>query len=532
MTLESVLAGAEPLWSRPIPRAFLLVSPTSWIVLLALAVSCAIVYRQRSRLVKHIDRIPGPAALPLLGNSLQWLVDRDEMFNVITGARKLYGRRQGFNRVWAGLKPYVLISKATVAEKILSSSKNIEKGRDYDLLKPWIGTGLLTSHAAKWHQRRKLLTPTFHFKILANFVEVFNKQSAVLVRQLAKQLDNRDGFDCTIYATLTSLDIICETAMGFPIHALEQSDSEYVKAHEKIAEIILDRLQKFWLRPDFIFRFTKAYAEHERCLKVLHDFAYRMISERREMYRERKRNAERPEVDDTVEMVGKKQLAFLDLLLELSEDGQLLTDADIREEVDTFILGGHDTTATALGWILYLLGTEPAVQERVHAEIDTIMGGDRERFPTMQELNEMKYLECCIKESLRLFPSIPMLSRSLVTSVDVDGYHIPAGTNAVIMLYQLHRDPEYFPNPEKFYPDRFLPENSVGRHPYAFIPFSAGPRNCIGQKFGALEEKAVLSAVVRHYRIEAVHRREDLVLYGDLVMRTKEGLKIRIYKRD
>uniref|UniRef100_A0A182QPH3 Cytochrome P450 n=1 Tax=Anopheles farauti TaxID=69004 RepID=A0A182QPH3_9DIPT len=524
------------LWIDLLPMALQLLSTTTWLVLLAAATCGTIFYRQRAEMTKHINRIPGPPALPLLGNSLQWLVDRDEMFSTINGARVLYGRRQGFNRVWAGLKPYILISKATAAEKILSSAKNIEKGRDYDLLKPWIGTGLLTSHAAKWHQRRKMLTPTFHFKILANFVEVFNKQSFVLVRQLEKQLDNTEGFDCTIYATLTSLDIICETAMGYPIHALEKSDSEYVKAHEKISEIILERLQKFWLRPDFIFRFTSAYAEHEHCLKILHNFAYSMIQKRREMYRQRKLAESKVVANDTdvdTEITGqRKQLAFLDLLLELSEDGQILSDEDIREEVDTFILGGHDTTATALSWILYLLGTDPSVQERVFQEIDGIMGGDKERHPTLAELGEMRYLECCIKESLRLFPSIPMLSRTLATSVDIDGHHIPSGTNAVIMVYQLHRDPQYFPNPEKFNPDRFLPENGSNRHPYSYIPFSAGPRNCIGQKFGALEEKAVISAVVRNYRIESVHRREDLVLYGDLVMRTKGGLKIRIQRRE
>ncbi|XP_053670561.1 cytochrome P450 4c3-like [Anopheles nili] len=523
------------LWSDLLPKALQLLSPTVWIVLLTFIVSSAMFYRHRVELVKHIDRIPGPPALPLLGNSLQWLVDRDEMFSMINGARLLYGRRQGINRVWAGMKPYILISKATAVEKILFSSKNIEKGRDYDLLKPWIGTGLLTSHAAKWHQRRKLLTPTFHFKILAKFVEAFNKQSFVLVRQLEKQLNNIEGFDCTTYATLTSLDIICETAMGYPIYALEKSDSEYVKAHEKISEIILERLQKFWLRSDLIFRFTKGYAEHERCLKILHNFSFSMINKRREMYRLRKQIPKEDSSSSTGQeqepSAQRQQLAFLDLLLELSEDGRLLSDEDIREEVDTFILGGHDTTATALAWILYLLGTEPDVQERVHHEISSIMGGNKERHPSLVELGEMKYLECCIKESLRLFPSIPMLSRTLATSVNIEGYHIPAGTNAVIMLYQLHRDPQYFPNPEKFNPDRFLPENTSGRHPYSYIPFSAGPRNCIGQKFGALEEKAVISAVVRNYRIEAINRREDLILYGDLVMRTKGGLKIRIQRR-
>ncbi|XP_050099708.1 cytochrome P450 4c3-like [Anopheles aquasalis] len=521
----------------------------------AFLVCCVVVYRERyRRLIRHIDRIPGPAALPILGNALLINANREELFNRIIGARKLYGRHDGISRIWNGLTPYVLISKAAAVEKILSNSRNIEKGRDYEFLQPWLGTGLLTSPARKWQYRRKILTPTFHFRIMADFVDVFNQQAAVLVQKLATELDSpATGFDCVRYVTLCSLDIICETAMGCPVYAQQQPDSEYVRAHEKIGEIMLNRLQKFWLHPDCIFQRTGQHREQQRCIDTLHRFSYRMIDQRRSMLLHSPKASPKgcePETEPALERRdhdgGRKrnrQLAFLDLLIDASDGGRLLTDEDIREEVDTFILGGHDTTATAISWTLYLLGTEPAVQERALQELDSVMGGDRDRVPTMHELTEMRYLEACIKEGLRLFPSIPVIGRRLTEDVVLEegGHRLPAGTNAIIVVYQLHRDPAFFPNPERFEPERFLVSETAVvsrdhgggryRHPFAYIPFSAGPRNCIGQKFGALEAKAVLCAILRHYRIEAIDRREDLTLYGELVLRSKGGLRIRISRR-
>uniref|UniRef100_A0A182PYY9 Uncharacterized protein n=1 Tax=Anopheles epiroticus TaxID=199890 RepID=A0A182PYY9_9DIPT len=533
---ESVLASALGAGSNSWTRQQLIESvPRTGVLLLVsfiFAVCCLAAYLERyRRLVRHINCIPGPATLPIIGNALLINADREELFNRIIASRKLYGRRQGITRIWNGMTPYVLISQAQAVEKILSSTKNIEKGRDYEFLQPWLGTGLLTSPASKWQHRRKILTPTFHFRILSDFVEVFNKQAAVLAGKLATELDNAAGFDCVRYITLCSLDIICETAMGCPVYAQQQSDSEYVRAHEKIGEIMLNRLQKLWLHPDIVFRCTSQYREQQKCLDILHKFSYRMITERRSIIRAGHKPLDENNNSETV--AGRKQLAFLDLLIEASDEGRLLSDTDIREEVDTFILGGHDTTATAIAWTLFLLGTDPSVQERALGEIEHVMGdGPRDRYPTMRELNEMRYLEACIKEGLRLYPSIPIIGRRLTEDVRLAEHVLPAGTNAVIVVYQLHRDPAVFPNPDRFNPDHFLGDGQRPRHPFAYIPFSAGPRNCIGQKFGALEAKAVLVAVLRQYRVEAVDRREDLTLYGELVLRSKGGLRIRVTKRN
>lgn len=134
---------------------------------------------------------------------------------------------------------------------------------------------------------------------------------------------------------------------------------------------------------------------------------------------------------EIVDFPRKKRLAFLDLLIEASKGGTELSDEDIREEVDTFMFEGHDTTSASICWTLFLLGTSPEIQEKVVEELDSIFDGDRTRPPTMKELNDMKYLECAIKDSLRLYPSVPFLGRHLREDVQIGEYLIPAGTQAI-----------------------------------------------------------------------------------------------------
>ncbi|XP_058127633.1 cytochrome P450 4c3-like [Anopheles ziemanni] len=523
-------------WTIRKVTTLMAVFPPVTLAMLAIVFLAMLAFKaRRAKMIKLIDQIPGPVCLPLVGNGLQINVGcKDELFDRIIASRKMFGRRHGISRVWNGPIPYVLISKASAVEPILSNPKLVEKSNDYEYMKAWLGNGLLTSPGHIWHPRRKSLTPAFHFKILSDFVTIFQNQADVLIEKLGEQAQvHPEGFNIVPYVTLCALDIFCETAMGCPVYAQQNANSEYVRAHKQIGQVIRNRLQKIWLHPDFVFKRTSEFRKHQECLKVLHTFSDRVVRERKEELRRRKElqaesnsnNNNEGEEEDTG--YKKKQLAFLDLLLE----GSGLSDLAIREEVDTFIIGGHDTTAAAMAWILYLLGADPAIQERAIAEIDAVMGGDRERRPTMAELNEMKYLECCIKEGLRLYPSIPVIGRRLTEDVRVENYTIPAGTTAMIVVYELHRDATVFSNPDKFNPDNFLPESCAGRHPYAYIPFSAGPRNCIGQKFAILEEKSVISAVLRKYRVEAVNRREDVQLLCDLVLRPKDGLRVRLHQR-
>ncbi|XP_055850522.1 cytochrome P450 4c3-like [Episyrphus balteatus] len=326
-------------------------------------------------------------------------------------------------------------------------------------------------------------------------------------------------------------EIPYKTAMGRCINAQSDSESDYVKAVYGIGEIIQNRQSKLWLQWNSIFMLTKNYHVHKNYIKILHKFSNMVIEERKKEIMNDNNKIDNNNNDDDINFGKKKRLAFLDLLIEASKEGTVLTNEDIREEVDTFMFEGHDTTSAAISWTLFLLGSHPEIQNRVVEELDQIFGNDRECPATMKNLLDMKYLECCIKDALRLYPSVPMMARSVTEDVIIGNYTVPAGTTALIMTYMLHRNSAIFPKPEQFNPDNFLPENCNGRHPYSYIPFSAGPRNCIGQKFAILEEKAVLSKILRTYKIEAVDRREDLTLLGELILRPKDGLKVRITKR-
>lgn len=221
----------------------------------------------------------------------------------------------------------------------------------------------------------------------------------------------------------------------------------------RIGEIIQKRQAKLWLHPEALFKLTSLYKDHQRYIDILHSYSYRVIHERREELKNQNNNndmnnnnnnsSEYPNLNaasdaenlqyEFLDFPKKKRLAFLDLLIEASQDGTVLSTDDIREEVDTFMFEGHDTTSASVCWTLFLLGGRPDIQDKVVEEIDMIMGGDRQRPPTMKELGAMKYLECVIKESLRLYPSVPLIARTLGEDVHLGKFYIFTFINFISM---------------------------------------------------------------------------------------------------
>ncbi|CAF1591450.1 unnamed protein product [Rotaria sp. Silwood1] len=243
-------------------------------------------------------------------------------------------------------------------------------------------------------------------------------------------------------------------------------------------------------------------------------------------------------------------MAFLDTLIAKMNDEQMSID-DVQEEVDTLMFRGHDTTATALNFTLFMIALHQDIQQRLFEEIQSIFENDNERACTFDDVQQMNYLECVIKETLRLLPSVPIIGREIQETFQYDGKTFLKGTTAVIFIYEIHRDPQYFPEPEKFDPDRFLPELTQQRHPYAYIPFSAGPRNCIGmsgnskknriyinfilvmkgQRFALLEEKVFLSAIIRRFHLTTSQTYKDFVPTEQIILRSDNALKVKLISR-
>ena len=270
-------------------------------------------------------------------------------------------------------------------------------------------------------------------------------------------------------------------------------DFEYLDAVKSLGYHVSKRFLTPWQRIEFLFSFTETKRLQDRCAKVMHEFTTKIIEERR-----RKVTAEKAENLDNLDDddVGlKKKMCLLDVLLQSTIEGQPLTNADIQEEVDTFTFAGHDTTTNTICFTLYAISKFPEVQRKLNEEIDRVIGDDEVGFKV---INEMKYLDLVIKETMRLYPPVPIVARRLFEEVKFEEFTAPANANYNLMFYTMFKNPEIFENPEDFIPERFLDHNNS---PYAFIPFSAGQRNCIGQKFALLNVKNNIINILRKFEV-------------------------------
>jgi cytochrome P450 len=280
---------------------------------------------------------------------------------------------------------------------------------------------------------------------LKNFIHIFNEQAEIMVNLMRKRFD-KDGQkqesveidDIGEPISLCALDIICETSMGQSIHAQSNTKSDYVRAVLRINDIIQARQKNplFWL--DCMFNWFGEGKEHKWAIDILHSFTKKVINERRKaLAADMCTPNERP--------------AFLDLLLELENQGQI-DDISIKEEVDTFMFEGHDTTATTTTWAMHLFGCYPEIQQKAYEEIREVCGDSSE--VTSDHLSRLKYLECCLKEVLRLYPSVPFIVRRSGDPIKIGDVTIPGDTEVMINIYQIHRDPQYWEDPEMFKPER------------------------------------------------------------------------------
>ncbi|XP_065366480.1 cytochrome P450 4d2-like [Calliphora vicina] len=474
--------------------------------------------------------IPGPKAMPILGNAMDVRhVNSDNVIDSIRDFKRKYGK---IYRFWVLHQLSVVILDPEYLEIVLSSQQMIKKSSLYDFLVGWLGRGLLLSWGKKWHSRRKIITPTFHFKILEQFVEIFDQQSSVMVKKLYEKADGKSVIDIFPVVCLCALDIIAETAMGVKVNAQEKPGLEYVQAIASLSRIMADRFVMPTQRTDFLFRLTapKQYQESQRCIKVLHKFTTDVIEQRRAALEQSLKDGSLKTETEDSELNAKKRMALLDVLLQSNVNGVPLTNEDIREEVDTFMFEGHDTTTSGISFTLYLIARHPEIQQKLVEEIKEVIGTDKNTPVTYRELQDLKYMELVIKESQRLYPSVPAIGREIQEDIKVGAITIPANTNVNIPLFMVLRDPDYFIKPNDFIPERFDSTSNEKIHPFAYTPFSAGPRNCIGQKFAVLEIKSTVSKMLRHF--ELLPLGPDVKPVINLILRSKTGMHIGLKPRD
>uniref|UniRef100_A0A2M4AQH9 Putative cytochrome n=1 Tax=Anopheles triannulatus TaxID=58253 RepID=A0A2M4AQH9_9DIPT len=450
------------------------------------------------------------------------------IFNTFVGFHQVYGR----NLITQSLfnNPSFQISDPAVIEQVMQA-KTIEKTIIYDFMMPWLGSGLVVSTGAKWAQRRKVITPTFHFKILEDFLVIMNHQTDVLIEKLAAHVGGAD-FDIYENVTYCALDIISESAMGVKLNTQHNPHSEYVEAVKEISDIIFKRLFSLAREYKWVFRFQKASRRQDELVKVVHDFAQRVISKRKQQLEdERQRQLTNQKLEET-DVYGKRRMTLLDLLLNVTIDGQPLSDTDIREEVDTFMFAGHETTTSCISFACYHLSRNPAIQQKVYEEIQEIIGPDAAHIElTNSTLQDLRYLDLVIKETLRMNPSVPIFGRRSAGDMIIDGVPVPKGMQFDVHIYAMHNDPELYPEPERFDPERFSEEAQAARPPYSYIPFSVGARNCIGQRYAMLEIKTMLVKVLANYKLLPCEDKNRFLIKTDMTLKPVNGAFVKIVKR-
>ncbi|OAD53067.1 Cytochrome P450 4g15 [Eufriesea mexicana] len=527
-------------------------------VFLSLLIPAVVLYYiyfriSRRHMIELAEKLPGPPALPLIGNALELLGSSDTIF------QNLIKKSNDYNsviRLWVAHKLVVFLFDPRDVEVILSSHVYIDKSPEYQFFKPWLGDGLLISSGQKWRTHRKLIAPTFHLNVLKSFIDLFNANAKAVVEKMKKE--GKNEFDCHNYMSELTVEILLETAMGVSKSTQNRSGFEYAMAVMKMCDILHLRHTKVWLRPDWLFNLTKYGKNQIKLLEVIHGLTKKVIQRKKEEYKSGKRNiidtsAQKNETKTNTVVEGvsfgqsiglkddldvdddvgeKKRQAFLDLLIEAGENNVILSDKEVKEQVDTIMFEGHDTTASGSSFFLTMMGCHPDIQEKVIQELDEIFG-DSDRPATFQDTLQMKYLERCLLETLRMYPPVPIIAREIKTDLKLASgdYTIPAGCTVVVATYKLHRNEDIYPNPHVFNPDNFLPEKTANRHYYAFVPFSAGPRSCVGRKYAMLKLKIVLSTILRNYRIRSDIKESDFRLQADIILKRAEGFKVKLEPR-
>ncbi|XP_055461330.1 cytochrome P450 4A10-like [Psammomys obesus] len=475
----------------------------------------------RQWLLEELHQFPSPPSHWLFGHYLEFKEDQELQWH-LRYAEKFPGAYVYW--IW-GSKAFIQIYDPDYMKVILGRAD--PKADIYRLLIPWIGHSLFFLNGHKWFQHRPILTPAFHFNILKASVGTMADSVQVMLdrwEQLACQDTSLEIFH---HISLMMLDTIMKCAFSYQgsvqldslFYILSFTDSHaYLQAVSDLGTLIPSRMKNAFLQNDIIYNLTSDSQRTKRAYRVAHEHTDQVI---------KLRKAQLQGEESLEELKGKKQLDFLDILLfSRTEDGNSLSDKELRAEVDSLMFGGQDTPASGVSWVFHALATHPEHQQRCREELQSLLGDGAPI--TWEHLDKMPYTTMCIKGALRLYPTVPVVGRELSTPVTFpDGRSLPKGVTVLLNFYALHLDPKVWPNPEVFDPSRFA-RDSV-RHSHAYLPFSGGSRNCIGKQFAMNELKVAVALTLLRFELLPDPTRIPNPV-NQLVLKGKNGIHLHLRK--
>ncbi|MGH3149088.1 MAG: cytochrome P450 [Rubrobacter sp.] len=417
---------------------------------------------------------PGPRGNPLLGSMRDF--QRDKLGFILGLTR--YGGMARYRM--AHLTWHQINHPEGVRRVLQENNRNYGKGAlTLGALKPVVGEGLLTSEGRVWLRQRRLMQPVFHRRSVAAFGTLMTDETLAMLERWRPAME--DGTTLDVPAEMARLTLDIATASLFHAHVGEEPEV-IARAVNTLIEDLGYRFEVPFYPPTGVP--TPRNRRRRAALGIVDRAVYGIIAERR--------RGGGDEHDLLALLMGARD----------EETGEVMDDRQLRDEVITLFLAGHETTATALSWAFYLLASNPDAEEQLRHELDEVLGeADDRRVPTLDDLPMLTYTKMVVDETLRLYPPAWITNRQAIAEDEILGYRIPAGDYVMLSPYVLHRHPDYWESPDEFDPGRFTPERSAGRPRFAYFPFGGGPRQCIGQSMALVEAQLILATILGRSRL-------------------------------
>jgi cytochrome P450 len=387
---------------------------------------------------------------------------------------------------------------------LVTNQSNFTKSRMLERAKVLLGEGLLTSEGEVHTRQRRLVQPAFHRERLVRYANDMVECAARARNQW------QPGMETDVSKEMMRLTLAIVGKTLFSADVTSEADeigaamTEIFALFDTLLMPFSNLLQKLPIPP--VRRFERARARLDRIV-------YRLIAERRAS--------------------GKDAGDLLSMLLLAQDDdnpsanGGRMTDQQVRDEALTLLIAGHETTANALTWTWYLLSQNPVAEAKLHAELDCVLGG---RLPTFDDMPRLPYTSGVFSESLRLYPPAWAIGRKAISDYRIDGYRIPAKSIVLTSPWVVHRDPRWFPEPERFDPDRWKPEIAEARPKFSYFPFGGGARVCIGERFAWAEGVLVMATIAQRWKMRLVPG-HPVATRAVITLRTRYGMKMTLERR-
>ncbi|MCU0513718.1 MAG: cytochrome P450 [Anaerolineae bacterium] len=346
------------------------------------------------------------------------------------------------------------------------------KGMSHDRLRDSIGHGILTLEGSDWRQQRRLLQPTYTPGGIRQFASIMTDEAEAAIARWRSTAGQ--PVDINEAMTRITMRVISRAIFGID---LDEGFREVALALHGLLDYTSTGSSSLFVMP--LFLPTPANQRLKRNQKIVRDFIFQIIERRRR------------------QGPGEDLLSLLMSIID-EDTGQPMTDDQLHDEILITFFAGHETTASLLTWTWYLLAQNPAVEARLYDEVTQVLAG---RAPTLEDLGRLTYTRMVLEETLRLYPPVPLLARDAAQDDTLAGYPIKAGTLVVTPLFLTQRHPDYWERPEAFYPEHFTPEQVEQRPRYAYLPFGAGQRVCLGIHFARMEAAILLAHLAQHYRL-------------------------------